>query len=183
MHLKILSFLCFILFLCVLAIYVDSYGKQGFVANVGVVFGNKVDLNGKPSKRLEARLLASLDLYKRNQIEKILVSGGIGVEGFDEAKVMEAYLASNGIPSIDILVDSNGSNTHNTAINALAMVGQNTSVVAISQRYHLSRAKLSLRNAGFNNVYGFAPDFHEVRDVYSYVREVPAWLKYWAKGL
>lgn len=183
MLLKILTALGFIFSLCVFAIYVDSHGKRDFVADVGIVYGNKVELNGSPSSRLEARLLAALYLYKTNQIEKVLVSGGVGAEGYDEAKIMETYLVSNGIPSTDIQVDSKGNNTHLTALNAAAFLGQGVSVVAISQRYHLSRAKLSLRNAGFDLVYGFAPDFTELRDAYSYVREVPAWFKYWVKGL
>lgn len=178
-----LGALSIIFTLCILAIYVDSHGKTNFVADVGIVYGNKIEPDGSPSDRLEARLAAALYLYQHHQIESIFVSGGTGPEGFDEAMVMKDYLIVKGIPSKDIDVDSSGINTHLTSLHAVSKFGQGMSVVAISQRYHLSRAKLSLKHAGFDEVYGYAPDYTELRDTYSYVREVPAWLKYWMKGL
>lgn len=181
--LKLLGVLSVVFGLCILGIYADSYGQQDFIADVGIVYGNKVEVNGEPSRRLEARLKAAIDLYQLKKISRILVSGGVGVEGYDEAIVMKAYLISQGIPAMDILVDSRGFNTHLTSLNAIAALGRDVSVVAISQRYHISRAKLSLKHAGFEAVYGFAPQFMELRDVYSYAREVLAWFKYRLKGL
>ena len=70
-----------------------------------------------------------------------------------------------------------------TSINALKLVGFNSSVVAISQKYHISRTKMSLSNAGFKQVYGFSSDYTELRDIYAYLREVAAWFKYWLLSL
>ena len=111
-----------------------------------------------------------------------MVSGGFGKEGHDEAIVMGAYLEAAGIPNEDIVVDSNGNNTHLTSVNAAELIGTDSSVIAVSQLYHLSRARLSLRNNGFEEVGSSYPAFTERRDIYSYLREVPAWLKYWVKG-
>ena len=169
--------------LCILAIRIDSYEKSDFVADIGIVYGNKVELTGLPSTRLAARLMAARTLYENGQIKKIIVSGGIGIEGFDEARVMKTYLVKQGIPATDIFMDSLGNTSHLTSINAFAQVGNTPSVVAISQRYHISRTKLSLRNAGFRKIYGYAADFNELRDSYGYFREVPAWFKYWLLNL
>lgn len=176
------AFVCLLYAAALLALYVDSRSEPDFVVEVGIVYGNTVEPDGKPSARLQARLMAALSLYQQQRIKKILVSGGIGKEGFDEARVMKEFLIAHGIPSADIQSDNHGNNSHLTALNAAALLGKETSVVAISQRYHLSRAKLSLRNAGFTQVYGFAAGFSEARDGYSWLREVPAWLKYWVQG-
>ncbi|MCG7499708.1 YdcF family protein [Vibrio sp. Of7-15] len=177
---KLVKAACLIYLLCIAAIYVDSRNSTGFVADVGVVYGNKVEVTGLPSKRLEARLLAALELYTKKQVGKLIVSGGIGIEGYDEAQIMASYLISQGVSEDDILIDNLGYNSHSTSLNAAKLLSNKTSVVAISQQYHISRAKLSLRNAGFQYVYGYSPHFVELRDVYSYFREAPAWLKYWA---
>lgn len=168
-----------VLFICFSGMYVDSGNSNDFRANVGVIYGNKVELTGQPSPRLEARLKAGMYLYKSDLVGKLIVSGGTGKEGHDEAKVMANYLLSAGIDKGDILIDSNGYNTSMTSISAFELVGANSSVVAISQKYHISRAKMSLRNSGFEEVYGFSPDYIEFRDIYAYLREMMAWFKYW----
>ncbi|GHB79792.1 hypothetical protein GCM10008107_31520 [Psychrosphaera saromensis] len=183
MFLKSILLSVFLYFIFVFYIVVDSRNSTDFKADVGIVYGNKVELTGKPSSRLEARLKAGAHLYEKKLIGKLIVSGGIGKEGFDEAKIMARYLLNNGVNRGDILIDSNGYNTNMTSINAFKLVGVESSVVAISQQYHISRAKMSLSNIGFKEIYGFSPDYTEFRDVYAYLREVAAWCKYWLLSL
>jgi len=52
------------------------------------------------------------------------------------------------------------------------------SVMIISQFYHISRTKLAFKNAGFKEVYSAHGRYFELRDLYSLVREVPAYYKY-----
>ena len=52
-------------------------------------------------------------------------------------------------------------------------------IVAISQKYHISRIKLSLKNNGYKNIYTHYPNYYEIRDIYSIIRELPAWMKYY----
>lgn len=165
------------------AIFIDATNNTDFKADVGIVYGNKVEMSGEPSTRLSARLNAAVFLYHSKLVNKLIVSGGVGKEGFDEAKVMKHYLLNNGIPDSDIYVDSLGYNSHMTSINAFKLLGNKSSVVAISQKYHISRAKMSLINVGFEQVVGYSPDYSELRDIYAYVREVPAWFKYWLLNL
>ncbi|ELF6474263.1 YdcF family protein [Vibrio vulnificus] len=175
---KLIFIFGLILSISVSAIFLDSRESSGFIAEVGIVYGNKVELDGKPSLRLASRLDAGLNLYKNGQVKILFVSGGIGKEGFNEAEVMKQYLVNNGVPVTDIIIDSKGDNTHLTNRNLGERFNVSTSVVAISQAYHVSRAKLSLRNLGFVTVYGYSSNYVEARDVYSYLREIPAWLKY-----
>lgn len=164
------------------AIYVDGSRDILQTADYAIVYGNKVEVNGKPSQRLKERLDQGLELYEAGKVKAVLVSGGFGKEGHDEAIVMGKYLEAAGIPSADIIVDSQGNNTHLTSVNAAKLLGTDSSVIAVSQMYHLSRARLSLQNNGFEEVGSSYPIFTERRDIYSYLREVPAWLKYWLKG-
>ena len=165
------------------ALYFDAYNFEDVRADYAVVFGNKVEIDGRVSDRLEARLLAAFELYQSKKVKKIAVSGGIGVEGYDEASVMAAYLISKGVPNTDVLLDHNGDNSHQTSKNVANIVGVNSSVVAVTQQYHISRAKMFLEHAGFVNVKGHYPHFYELRDVYSAIREVLAWIKYWVLKL
>ena len=185
MLLKSILFCVSLYLIAVSAIFIDGSNSNDFKADVGIVYGNKVETNGEPSTRLSARLNAAVFLYNSNLVKKLIVSGGFGKEGFDEAKVMAEYLLDKGVVGSDIYIDSNGYNSHMTSENAFKLLGEDSSVavVAISQKYHVSRAKMSLNNAGFENVYGFSPDYSEVRDIYAYFREVLAWFKYWLLNL
>src|SRR5262245_47660290 len=52
-------------------------------ADVALVLGSKVELDGTPSARLRARLDRTLELYRAGNFPKIITSGGLGKEGFD----------------------------------------------------------------------------------------------------
>lgn len=183
MLLKSLLVSVFFYFVCIIFLFIDSQNSTHFDADVGIIYGNKIELNGRPSARLEARLRSGVYLYKSNIIKKLIVSGGIGKEGYDEAKVMANYLIEYNVKQEDIILDSNGYNTNMTSINAFKLISSDVSVVAISQTYHVSRAKMSLRHIGFTKVYGFSSDYTELRDYYAYLREVMAWFKYWLLDL
>ncbi|EKD9323393.1 YdcF family protein, partial [Vibrio vulnificus] len=114
---KLIFIFGLILSISVSAIFLDSRESSGFIAEVGIVYGNKVELDGKPSLRLASRLDAGLNLYKNGQVKILFVSGGIGKEGFNEAEVMKQYLVNNGVPVTDIIIDSKGDNTHLTNRN------------------------------------------------------------------
>ncbi|MDE1460970.1 YdcF family protein [Spartinivicinus poritis] len=180
---KLIYSLSIVYLTAMVTLYVDSIEEGEVQADYGIVYGNKVNPDGTPSKRLKARLDASIALLERGQVRALVVSGGTGKEGFSEADVMQHYLLKSGIPNGAIIVDADGYTSSQTSKNAFGLVEKGSRVIAISQCYHLSRAKLSLRNAGFITVYGYCPDYYELRDIYSIVREVPAWLKYWFQGL
>lgn len=163
---------------CIAMIYYDATRDRLQRADYAIVLGNTVHRDGTPSARLKARLDAALELYDAGTVERVIVSGGIGKEGHDEAVVMAEYLKKKRVPDSVIVVDSNGNTTHATAVNAAEMIGSTRTVIAVTQRYHVSRSKLALRKAGFSRVGGYYPDFFELRDVYGVFREVPAWIKY-----
>ncbi|EOQ96765.1 hypothetical protein LEP1GSC195_3264 [Leptospira wolbachii serovar Codice str. CDC] len=145
-------------------------------SNVALVLGNKVELNGLPSDRLKARLDRTVYLYQSNLIQKIIVSGGMGKEGFDEARVMKDYLIKQGIDSNHITPDNQGYTTEKSAKNLKVILDSNfkESILIISQYYHLNRAAFLVRKAGFLNVKTSFARYLEFRDFYSIFRETVA---------
>lgn len=149
-------------------------------SDVAIILGSKVKSNGLPSARLAARLNKGIQLYQQRFFQHIIVSGGIGKEGYDEATVMKQYLVARGIPSSAILVDHNGYNTQRTAINSKAIMEKNhfRSALVITQYFHVLRAKLALKKAGISPVYHAHAAFFEWRDFYSLAREVLGFYDY-----
>lgn len=171
-------FLWFILHTAI--IVTDGVNDELAAVDIAVVLGNKVELDGQPSDRLKARLDKSVELFEEGYFKYILVSGGIGIEGFDEAKVMKEYLVNKGIPSELIIEDSNGYNSFMTAENTKAIMKDLNikSVMVITQYFHITRTKLAFNKLGFENVYSAHAEIFEYRDLYSIIREFPAYYKY-----
>ena len=149
-------------------------------ADLGIVFGNTVYPDGTPSARLAARLDRALELHRQGLFHLVLVSGATGKEGRDEALAMRDYLLHRGVPSGDVLVDSNGGTTFATAANAHRLMEERGlhSAMVISQYFHVPRAKLALRRSGVEKVYSAHAHYFELRDLYSAPRELIAFLRY-----
>ncbi len=149
-------------------------------ADVAVVLGNTVNPDGSPSHRLAARLDVAVDLYQRGLFKNVIVSGGLGREGFDEAAVMKGYLVKRGVPHDSIVVDSLGVTTAATARNTavLAKTHRWSRVLVISQYFHIPRCRLALSQAGLAPVYAAHARYFELRDIYSTFREVIAYTAY-----
>jgi vancomycin permeability regulator SanA len=149
-------------------------------ADVAVVLGNTVNPDGKPSRRLQARLAKTIELYRAGIFQNTIVSGGMGKEGFDEAVVMKQYLIRGGLPKDRIYLDNQGDNTYLTAKHTAQLMVEHRwhSAIAISQYFHLPRTKLALQKFGISPVYTAHADFFELRDIYSTVREVFSYCSY-----
>lgn len=168
---------------CLFFLFLMSAPRTVVPADTAIVLGNKVYPNGTPSKRLQARLNRALELYKEGVVTQIICSGGIDPKGTNEATAMATYLHQKGIPLTALLIDSLGNNTHLTAQNSTQLIQIHTKVIAVSERYHTPRCKLAFTNAGFTDVQQASPRFFELRTLYSWVREVPAYFKYHIKKL
>jgi len=143
-------------------------------ADAIVVLGNTVAPDGSPSPRLKARLDAALDAYRLGTAPLIIVSGGVGAEGHDEAAVMAAYLVQQGVPASAVLRDGAGNDTAATACNVSHVLQARglKSVIVATQYFHVPRARLALQRAGLNVAGSVHARYVEARDVYSLAREV-----------
>jgi uncharacterized SAM-binding protein YcdF (DUF218 family) len=155
-------------------IVADGLTDDIHAADVAIVPGNTVERDGRPSARLRARLDQTIALYRQGLFPDVIVSGGVGSEGFDEAEVMKRYLVENGVPEGRIHVDSRGATTYLTARNAARMMRENgwQSAIVVSQYFHVPRMRLALKRSGITPVYSAHAQYFELRDVYSITREV-----------
>ena len=68
---------------------------KGKTADIAVILGSKVNEDGTLSERLKKRLECGISLYHNGRAKKLMVSGGLGKEGF------YAKRSSNSNESID----------------------------------------------------------------------------------
>ena len=158
-------------------VIIDGLSDEGKSADVAVILGNKVNEDGTLSIRLQQRLKCSLKLYQSGRTKKLIVSGGLGKEGFWEGDKMKAYLIKHGVPDSVIIVDNHGDNTLATVKNTLKIKDslEYKSLLVVSQYFHVTRTKMLFRKHHFVAVSSVSPSYFEVRDVYALPREFVAY--------
>ncbi|MFY1045709.1 YdcF family protein [Chryseobacterium sp. GP-SGM7] len=176
--LKIICFIIFVWFI-IHSVYIvsDGLSDKGTIADVAVILGNKVNEDGTLSERLEKRLETAVDLYRNHRVKKLIVSGGLGKEGFYEGSKMKEYLISKNIPDSVITVDNKGDNTRLSVENTLEIQKKYSfkSIIVVSQYFHVTRTKKLFEEKGFEDVNSVSPRYFEWRDFYSILREFPAY--------
>lgn len=177
--LSLVSLYCLVIFV----IIVGGAKNHLFKADLIVVLGTKVELDGTPSMGLAARLNEAIAVYKQGYAPLILVSGGIGKEGYSEAKVMAQYLMAHNIPKQAIIQDEMGINTRATAKNTWQYMVSNhlNSVIVISQYYHIPRIRLALHAVGIYKIGQASPSYVSWRDFFSVPREIVGYPAYWLR--
>ena len=125
-------------------------------ADAAVVFGARVYASGIPSQVLQDRIDTAVGLYKAGLVPVLVMSGGDGADGFNEAIVMRQTAIGEGVPADAVVVDGSGVSTEATVANMAALVagGQvalpHGELIAVSQAYHLPRVQLAFASAGID---------------------------------
>ena len=143
---------------------------------VVIVPGASVLRNGQPSDVLADRLLTALDLYQAKKVEKFLLSGDHGQEGYDEVSVMRDFLLEHGIPDEDLFLDHAGFDTYDTLYRAKVIFGV-TSAVISTQKFHLPRALFIADALDFPAIGVIADRQPYVKSALFFAREWPARVK------
>ncbi len=167
--------------MAMLAIIVSGLRDDIAHADVGLVLGNKVELDGTPSPRLRARLDRTLDLFHGGYFPSVIVSGGFGKEGYDEAAVMADYLVSHGVPAAQVILDSHGDTTFASAVNTARISKERgfKSVFVVSQYFHIPRARLALTRCHITEIHSAHAHFFEWRDMFSVPRDTAGYASYY----
>lgn len=154
-------------------IFIDGMNDKIYKSDVAIVLGSKVNPDGSLSKRLQARLDKAIELYQEQLAHYLIVSGGTGKEGINEAEAMKNYLVAHHVPASLVLMDSQGVNTSATAKNSarLMQTYQLKSAIVVSQYFHMTRTRLALSQCGIAPVYTAHAQYFEWRDLYSIIRE------------
>lgn len=114
---------------------------------------------------LDERLKLAVEILNTKKINKILLTGGIGVYGdFNESEYMKEYLLSNGVKEENILVENKSTTTEENIINSVEILKNNDllidkKIVLLSQAVHLRRigmeVKKQLRDINFEMIYEY----------------------------
>jgi vancomycin permeability regulator SanA len=154
-------------------------------ADAAVILGARVYADGRPSPLLADRIATGVDLYRSGLVPLLVMSGGDGADGFNEAVVMRERAIAAGVAPTAILVDASGVNTDATVEHAIALLAAPSAVqplrlIAVSQPYHLPRIQLAFSGAGIDVLTVPAVDPVPISEMPLLIaREIPAfWLYY-----
>lgn len=152
-------------------------------ADVVVVPGARVNDDGSLSGSLADRVLTAAELWKLGLAPRLIMSGGTGANGMDEASAMKAFAVAQGVPADAIDTDSAGVDTDATVRNTVAMMPGTTRVLVVSQFYHLPRLKLAYRTVGRDVLTVPARETLPIPKTPLFVaREIPGFWVYWARA-
>lgn len=130
------------------------------------------------TKALRYRLDAAYGYLTENQETKVIVSGGQGKgEDISEAKAMHDYLVKRGISEDRILMEDKSTNTNENLLYSKKLLGKADSVVVVTNRFHLYRAKKLASKQLDKKVMGLGAETGTVLFINYYVREVFATVK------
>ena len=142
-----------------------------------LVLGSSVK-GRKPNSILEERLDTAFQLYGRKMAQKIILSGDNRAVDYNEPQAMKEYLMKKGIPEADLILDHAGRRTYDSCYRARDIFNL-TSIIIVTQTFHLSRALYLCNALGVDAVGVAADQGHPERWWIGYIREVPATIQAW----
>ncbi|MGB8580972.1 MAG: YdcF family protein [Candidatus Sulfotelmatobacter sp.] len=157
LRLEALALLALATFLAVTAIRVVHEGslQELHSADAIVVFG-AAEYSGRPSPVLRARLDHAYELFQKNIAPVVITTGGAALDpSFSEGGVGRDYLMHRGIPERNLIAETQGSDTAQSAVRVAVIMRANGlhSCVAVSDAYHVFRIKRLLEHEGIAPVY------------------------------
>ena len=157
-------------------------------ADAIVVFG-AAEYAGRPSPVLRARLDHAFDLFRRGIAPVVITTGGAASDpSFSEGGVGRDYLEHRGIPERNLIAETQGSDTAQSAVRVAVIMRANGlhSCVAVSDAYHEFRIKKLLEHEGIGPVYVAPRPDSRPRSVaqraYAVLREASSYLL-WKLGM
>ncbi len=134
-----------------LILYLSAYtyvhesfeGNAEFPVDCAIVFGAAVYRGSYPGPAIVRRVAAAADLYRNENVKRLILSGGRG-EGNaqSEAFVMRREALKQGVDMRDIVIEEQSRSTAENLHFTRNLTSDCSSVVAISDQYHLGRIRL-----------------------------------------
>lgn len=116
-------------------------------ADAIVVFG-AAEYSGRPSPVYRARLNHAFDLFRQGVAPVVITTGGAAADPrFSEGGVGHDYLVSRGIPDANLIAETQGTDTAQSAERVAVIMRTNhmRSCVAVSDAYHVFRIRKLLQ--------------------------------------
>ncbi len=161
---------------------------------IGILLGGYLNDEPFDTKLLELdeagnRLITTLELYRADNISKILISGGNGNlysdDAQNEAHLVKSFLMRMGVEEEDILMDDRSQNTNENAVYSKQVLEKEYSnlpkCLLITSAYHQRRARWCMSKQGIYTQ-SFPCDFIHQRineDPRKYLFPDPTLFKKW----
>jgi uncharacterized SAM-binding protein YcdF (DUF218 family) len=129
-------------------------------ADAIVVFG-AAEYSGRPSPVYRARLDHAFELFQRGIAPVVITSGGAAADpSYSEGGVGHDYLMHRGIPDSNLIAETQGSDTAQSAerIGVIMRTNHMHSCVAVSDAYHVFRIRKLLEHQGMQVYVAPRPD-------------------------
>ena len=146
-----------------------------------VVMGARLKADGTASRALLRRVARAIDVGRKFENARYIVTGGNPRGGRSEAAAMREVLLAHGVGDDRIIVEQNSRDTLQSVVNCTRLIrslGRPRSVIVCTDRYHLTRCRLLFRLAGIETEYAKMPnpraDAGLWRSLYYYLREAAA---------
>ena len=100
---------------------------------------------------LDERIKTVLEILKVKKVDKILLTGGIGVAGdFNESEYMKEVLLKNNVKEEIILIEDKSTTTEENIINSIEILKnnnliENKTIILVSNQAHLKRIWMELK--------------------------------------
>lgn len=134
---------------------------------------------------LRNRTLEGLEIYEQGKADVMILSGGkIADEDISEAAYMKKVIDKNAKEKVNYILEEESHNTYDNIKNSKAKLGDKDSIVIVSDSFHLARAVLMAKRAGFETVYWNSPSsgYYSRKELrYYYLREFVAIINYLPK--
>lgn len=155
-------------------------GRGTLPVECALVFGAAVYGN-LPGPAIVRRVSTAAALYRNKQIQTLILSGGRG-EGNrqSESQVMKTEALRQGVDADDIVIEDQSHSTWENLLYSKNLTSQCSSVVGISDGYHLARIELIAERQGWGELQTIPADEHptSASEQKSVVRETFAYLYY-----
>jgi uncharacterized SAM-binding protein YcdF (DUF218 family) len=134
---------------------------------------------------LTNRTKEGLEIYEQGKADVMVLSGGkIADTDISEAQFMEKVIKKNMREDVNYILEEDSHNTYENSQNSKAKLEGKDSVIVVSDAFHLARAVLMAKRAGFEEVYWSAPSsgyYSRPELRYYYLREFVAMINYLPK--
>ncbi|MBZ5721235.1 MAG: YdcF family protein [Acidobacteriia bacterium] len=128
----------------------DASEQQLHPADAIVVLG-AAEYAGRPSPVYRARLDHAYDLFQRGLAPVVITTGGAAADpSYSEGGVGHDYLMHRGIPEQNLIAETQGSDTAQSAerVGVILRANHMHSCIAVSDEYHVFRIRKLLEHEG-----------------------------------
>ncbi|MDQ3021293.1 MAG: YdcF family protein [Bacteroidota bacterium] len=130
----------------------EKYSQNNLKANSGVILGAAVWGGNRPSPVLKERINKGYEIYQKNIVPKLVITGGGSPNELTEGEVSKNVLIQYGVAPENLILENSSSSTIEQILfvrDSLYNANNWKEIILISDVFHLPRA---LEISTFNNI-------------------------------